>query len=145
MSAFLVCIEMSLETTCDHISRKSGKNMFSKHLRHLNTLLFRLNGKGLASSKSKMSPETNLQVALLHFDRLVLKLVPRELNQFMQLLSYFESDPHYDSVEAILSFTRDGYISRRNIHQDDEAEPCSGSVQDEAQVEVQDEPEPCSG
>jgi len=107
---------MSLETPCDHTPRKSGKNMFSKHLRQVNTQLFRLNGKGAKVT----SPETLSQVTSLHFDRLVLKLVPRELDKFMQLLTYFASDPHYDSVDVILGFTRENYISRRNIHQDDE-------------------------
>jgi len=102
------------------LPRKSGKNVFSKHLRQVNTQLFRLNGKGVTESEteSELSP----RVAALHFDRLVLKLVPRELNKLMQLLTYFATDSYYDSVDAIVGFTRENYITRRNIHRDDELE-----------------------
>jgi len=131
---FFSRIEMSLEASCDHTPRKSGKNMFSKHLRQVNTQLFRLNGKGakVAAPGGKAfgpaaedgnrvgSSDLLSQVTSLHFDRLVLKLVPRELTKFMQLLTYFTTDPYYDSVDAILGFTRENYISRRNIHRDDD-------------------------
>jgi len=121
---------MSLEASCDHtptvlppkvaatssLPRKSGKNVFSKHLRQVNTQLFRLNGKGAKGvTESELS-----QVTSLHFDRLVLKLVPRELTKFMQLLTYFTTDPYYDSVDTIVGFTRENYIARRNIHRDDD-------------------------
>jgi len=100
------------------LPRKSGKNVFSKHLRQVNTQLFRLNGKG-AKVTTELPPSLTATTSL-HFDRLVLKLVPRELTKFMQLLEYFATDPYYDSVDAIVSFTRESYIARRNIHRDDE-------------------------
>jgi len=117
------------------VPRKSGKNTFSKHLRQVNTQLFRLNGKATTESETKSETKSESEssvvstsmvapcppdVVALHFDRLVLKLVPRELTKFMQLLAYFEADPYYDSVEAIVGFTRENYIARRNIHRDDD-------------------------
>jgi len=112
------------------LSRKSGKNDFSKYLRQVNTRLFQLglpptehgtddaSGEVFPQSLSHSGKAKDIRERIIQeliYDRLILKLVPRELNKFIELLKYFAFDPYYDTVDRIVNFTRDDYVKRRAI------------------------------
>lgn len=90
------------------LSRKSGKNAFSKYLRDVNTILCRMN---IITHHD--------EIYRLSLDRVILKLTTREETKFMELLRLFASNPEFDSIEKITNFSREQYIKQRGLVSDD--------------------------
>jgi len=141
-------LENALEFDVPTPARKSGRNQYSLHLRHINTVLFRIKnagpkGRGFASGCSltkdlpslsehpsgakALRPEANApqsvdstieHILKCNFDRVVLKLTKREETKFAELLCCFTHSMMFDTYDKITQFSRTQYILDRGIISD---------------------------
>lgn len=81
-------ISVISNSTQDH-PHKSGKNPYSKTLLKINQQLFYY--------KNDQQMVDKYNTAML--TRLVLKLTPREIEKFIQLLKYIGTDPEYNTLK----------------------------------------------